>query len=124
MAPQVFTKMLALLVSLIHQQGVQFIPYLDDYLQIGQSAKSVTRQVQLAVSVLQRVGFIINWEKSSLIPSQTIQFLGMIIESKDGMVRLPEQRAQDMIECTEVFSAPNYRSAHTFLRFLGLMAAC
>lgn len=122
-APRVFTKVLAPVVGLIHQEGINFHPYLDDCLLVAPSAQVLSHNVDLAVSLLQRAGFLVNWKKSHPLPSQSIQFLGMRIEAGTGMVHLPDERASDLAQCANLFYAPSYRPARLFLRLLGLMAS-
>jgi hypothetical protein len=59
-APRVFTKVLAPLVSLIHQQGIEFYPYLDDCLLIASSAEILRVHVRKACHILLQGGFLIN----------------------------------------------------------------
>jgi Mlc titration factor MtfA (ptsG expression regulator) len=39
-----------------------------------------------------QAGFLINWEKSSLFPSTSFAFLGMIWNSVEGLLALPEDK--------------------------------
>jgi hypothetical protein len=42
--------------------------------------------------LLMKVGFIINWEKSSLIPTTNFTFLGMLWDSVEGALSLPQDK--------------------------------
>jgi hypothetical protein len=44
--------------------------------------------------LLMKAGFIINWEKSSLIPTTNFTFLGMLWDSVEGALSLPQDRLQ------------------------------
>lgn len=81
-APRVFTKVIAEMAAHIREEPGVFIPYLDDFLLIGDTFQDVKRQLDRTLKILSRLGWQINWEKSSLVPSQTKQFLGIIIDSK------------------------------------------
>jgi hypothetical protein len=39
-----------------------------------------------------KAGFLINWEKSSLIPMTNFTFLGMLWNSVEGTLALPEEK--------------------------------
>ena len=44
--------------------------------------------------MLMRAGFLINWEKSSLVPMTNFLFLGMLWNSVEGLLALPEDKLQ------------------------------
>ena len=75
-APYVFPRVVKTEVKHCRQQGMRLHAYLDDWLQpsISQSL-SFQQQDQLLQTVLS-LGFVPNWDKSELIPSQTFCFLG------------------------------------------------
>ena len=54
--------------------------YLDDWLNANCSRKGVARNTKLLVIVCQRLGLLVNREKSELIPIQSIVFLGESLE--------------------------------------------
>jgi hypothetical protein len=60
------------------RQGIRTIFYLDDILVLGSSFQICLSNLQEALSLLMKVGFLINWEKSSLIPTTNFTFLGML----------------------------------------------
>ena len=47
----------------------------------------------LVVSLLEGLGFIVNYEKSALQPTQRIEFLGFSINSESLEIRVPNQIA-------------------------------
>jgi hypothetical protein len=47
-----------------------------------------------ALSLLMKAGFIINWEKSSLIPTTNLTFLGMLWDSVEGTLSLSQDKLQ------------------------------
>ena len=50
------------------------------------------KRLLFVVQILESLGFIINKEKSVLIPSQKIVFLGYVIDSVAMTVSLPEEK--------------------------------
>jgi hypothetical protein len=50
---------------------------------------------------MMKTGFIINWEKSSLIPTTNFTFLGMLWDSVEGALSLP----QDKLQCLHLQAA-------------------
>jgi hypothetical protein len=72
--------------------GIHTIFYLDDILVLGSTFQNCLSNLQEALSLLMKVGFIINWEKSSLIPTTNFTFLGMIWDSVKGALSLPQDK--------------------------------
>jgi hypothetical protein len=72
--------------------GIRTIFYLDDILVLGSSFQICLSNSQEALSLLMKAGFLINWEKSSLIPTTNFVFLGMIWNSAEGLLALPEDK--------------------------------
>lgn len=122
-APRVFTKVIAEMAAHIREEPGVFIPYLDDFLLIGDTFQDVKRQLDRTLKILSRLGWQINWEKSSLVPSQTKQFLGIIIDSKKERFFLPQRK----IEAIESQIAPLLLEPKTSVRkamsLLGLLTA-
>ena len=91
-APRTFTKLLKPVMSLIRQQGVRSIVFLDDMLLMAGSRERLLRQVQEIVQLLQLLGFVVNFEKSQLNPTQRIQYLGFEIDSVRMRISLPKEK--------------------------------
>jgi hypothetical protein len=70
--------------------GICTIFYLDDILVLGSSFHICMDNLQKALMLLMEAGFIINWEKSSLIPTTNFTYLGML---QDKLQRLHIQAA-------------------------------
>jgi hypothetical protein len=56
---------------------------------LGSTFQICLSNLQEALSLLMKAGFIINWEKSSLIPTTNFTFLGMLWDSVQGALSLP-----------------------------------
>ena len=57
------------------------ITYIDDILIVAESRNQALEHSQALVYLLECLGFIINTEKSVLTPYQTIEFLGLTVDS-------------------------------------------
>ena len=80
-APYVFTKFLKRPLSLLRSHGIKIIAYLDDMLLEASSKPLLRDQINTTISLLQALGFKVNWEKSLVTPHQTLEFLGIEIDS-------------------------------------------
>ena len=91
-APRIFTKLLKPVAAFLRKRGVRMILYLDDFLILGSTYQEAQSHTALAVSLLESLGFTINREKSRLIPTQTITFLGFVIDSTVETLSLPQEK--------------------------------
>ena len=66
--------------------------YLDDILIIGSKIEETPRFTEMAMSLLESLGFIINKEKSILKPTQVLTFLGFTINSVNMTLNLPHDK--------------------------------
>jgi len=80
-----FTKIAAFL----RRQGIRLVVYLDDMLIMNLSKDRTKVDVDTVVELLQSLGFLINWEKSIVEPSQIIEYLGLVIDSVRLSFSLP-----------------------------------
>ncbi len=123
-APRTFTKVLQPIIAWLRLRGVQMYDYLDDILVVGNSAQEVTTSVQMSIWALAKAGFILNIKKSELVPSQDLVFIGGHLRTSLGMVFLPKDRLIALQQCARLFLQVGvYRTAHQWLRLLGLMAS-
>ena len=76
--PQVFMRVMALMSSFLHSLGVRMLHYFDDWLVLASSHLEARDKVLQMCSLL---GIVVNLEKSSLVPSQTTIYLGMVLVS-------------------------------------------
>jgi len=69
-APRVFTKLLKPVLARLRHQGFHLIMYLDDMLVMAQSRKELQSQLFQITALLELLGFVINKEKSQLLPTR------------------------------------------------------
>lgn len=77
-APWVFTKLMKEVINYLRHQGYRSVIYLDDILCIGDTYDECQENVHKTLTLLQCLGFVINFEKSNLEPKQVCRFLGFI----------------------------------------------
>lgn len=95
-APRAFTKLLKPIVALLRRLGVRVVIYLDDMLFLNQRKELLVVDMNTALWLLEHLGFLINWEKSNLSPTQKLEFLGMLLDSVQMTVSLPEKKTQSI----------------------------
>ena len=95
-APRVFTKMLKPIFSLLRSQGFVSVYYLDDILLFRNSPQDCVENVNVTLAILRRLGFFINYSKSSFLPSNKVEFLGFELDSTTMLANLPPRKCDDI----------------------------
>ena len=79
-APQAFTRVMAPILSIMHRYGFRILRYLDDWLVLGSSFRDMVQARDFLLWLCQELGVQVNLEKSSLTPTQTLDYLGMRLQ--------------------------------------------
>lgn len=85
-------KHLKLFIAFFHSQGLRTIIYLNDIRFFHSDPYALRTQTVWVIHWLQNLGFIINFPKSSIFPSQTIQFLRFKVDLLQAVLRLPASK--------------------------------
>ena len=88
-APRLFTKIMKPVVALLRRAGIRLIIYLDDLMFMNQSKEGLGLDMATARYLLENLGFVINIEKSCFTPTQQLEFLGFLVDSRDMNLLLP-----------------------------------
>ena len=70
-APQVFTRVMAPVSSIMHRHGSRLLRYLDDWLVLGSTFQELVRAKDFLLWLCRLLGIIVNPSKSSLVLTQT-----------------------------------------------------
>ena len=81
-APQVFTRVMAPVSSIMHRFGFRILRYLDDWLFLRSSFQEISRARDFLLWLCEQLGILVNHSKSTLTPSQRIICLGMTLQSR------------------------------------------
>ena len=95
-ASRIFTKILKPVFSALRKEGHQIMGYLDDTFLMGDTFNECKNAVLASVKLITNLGYFIHPEKSNFFPSQEIEFLGFIINSKKVTVSLSESKQNDI----------------------------
>ena len=92
LARRVFTKVLKLVISHLRENRYRVVIFLDDILLIGSSVEECLSKLSFLRDLLQSLGFVINVNKSQLIPVTRIVYLGFIIDTVSMTLSLPDEK--------------------------------
>ena len=96
LAPLVFTKVLRPLIRWARAKGIRIFAYLDDLLIAASSKEQSIRDTALVQAKLQELGFLIKMSKSHLTPTQRLQHLGFIIDTRAMTLSVPGSKIRDI----------------------------
>ncbi|KZS06356.1 Uncharacterized protein APZ42_030218 [Daphnia magna] len=104
-APRVFTKLLKVVMAVLRKEGIRLVIYLDDILIMNASRKNLGADIKRIVALVQSLGFLVNWTKSVLKPSQILEYLGLMVNSKRMSFALPADKVASVrMMCSRALS--------------------
>ena len=92
----VFTKLLRPLVKRWRSLGLKVILYIDDGICSAKTADKAEENALMLTRDLDQSGFVLNREKSCLIPQKIGKWLGVLIDLKDGDFHIPKERIEKL----------------------------
>ena len=124
-ALRAFTKVLKKPFGFLRQRGYTSVVYVDDsYLQ-GDTFQHCLKNITLTVYLLRSLGFTIHPEKSVLIPTQKLKFLGFIIDSLSMTISLaPKKREKIYNYCRLLLSPASHTIRQVSSTICCLVAVC
>lgn len=124
-APLAFSKLLRPVVEFLRCREVTCVNYLDDFFLLGLTREECSKNIQLTISVLESLGFLLNREKSVLSPNVRCKFLGFIFDSVHMTIELPPEKREKILKAISEILTRKSVKILTFAKFLGLLtSAC
>lgn len=100
-SPFFYTKLFRPLLTYLRSNGVCITQYIDDGL-INSITKTLCKKhTVFSVKSLLHFGFIVNFKKSVLVPTQVIEFLGFIINTVRMSVSLSSSKIEHVVSMCE-----------------------
>lgn len=105
-APRKFTKLMNIIYSALRKMEHINVGYIDDSLLQGETHEDCVTNIRDTVLLMDTTGFTIHPEKSVLVPTQVIAFLGFLLDSVNMTVRLTPEKATQLIHnCEQMLQA-------------------
>ncbi|XP_053309715.1 uncharacterized protein LOC128471763 [Spea bombifrons] len=122
-APWCFTKLMKPVISLLRSRGIRLIIYLDDILIMSQSEHQGRIHTQWTIKTLTSLGFVINQEKSVLIPQHQLEFLGFSVNSIHASLSLPTSKLSLIKKEIRSVLSKGLVSLRKIARIIGMLSA-
>jgi len=122
-APYIFDKVMKPVMSTLRMRGHESVDYLDDILCIADSKVECQRNVTETLNLLERLGFIINWNKSRLEPARQCLFLGFVIDSKSMKISISNKKQDAVHKTLSRFYVGKTLKIREFASLIGMLIA-
>ena len=103
--PRVITKILKVPISFFCPLNSRILIYLEDMLLMSESIEKLLVARDTVIFLLQNLGFVKTLKRSFMEPVQTIEYLGIVINSIRMTLSLTEEKLKEILqECKTIFS--------------------
>ena len=119
--PRIFSKLLKPMYSALRKLGHLNVAYIDDSFLQSDTYEECVQNVSDTLQLADDLGFTVYKQKSVVVPTQQIIFVGFLICSVTMTVRLPPEKCLNMMElCKEILAARRI----TIRKFAQLIGTC
>ncbi|EIE91896.1 hypothetical protein RO3G_16607 [Rhizopus delemar RA 99-880] len=95
-SPFVFSKVYRPILEHFRSQGYRISAYLYDWILAANTKQLAIQQAQIVVNLLQQLGWLINFKKSALTPTQQLEHLSFVLNTKTMTASLPLKELRDL----------------------------
>lgn len=121
--PRKYTKLMKPVYAKLRNDGHICTGFIDDSLLGGNTHEECEQNVQETTALMTTLGFMINVEKSVLIPTHKISYLGNIIDSEKMIVYLPPDKVANIVQETTKLLVKQEASIRQVAKVIGLLVS-
>ena len=122
-APQVFTRVMAPVSAILHTLGIRLRRYLDDWLIQASSREQVLLSLRTVLHLCNSLAIVVNWEKSQLVPTQRICYLGVLLDSVSFRASPAQKRVDKLLSIGYIFLSSVEQPGKSWLELLGVLSS-
>ena len=122
-APQVFTRVMAPVSAFLHSSGIRLRRYLDDWLIQASSRKQVLLALDAVLQLCSALGTVVNWEKSQLVLTQRMVYLGVLLDSVVFRASPALKRVKKLFSIGDTFLSCEQQPVSSWLELLGVLSS-
>ena len=122
-APMEFTVVAKEVKLMALQKGIRTHQYLDDWLVRASTHDTCLQHTETLVTLCQELGWLVNKEKSELVPKQVFNFVGYQFDQKEGKVRPTGERWQTLTDKIRSILSDPVCPVRQFMSLIGLLTA-
>ena len=109
--------------TILHSWGIRLRRYLDHWLVHSSSRDSLLRDLQVVLDLCRELGIVVNPAKSHLVPSQRLQYLGVVIDAQSFRASPSPDRVARLMSTAREFLSSTDPPANTWLSLLGMLSS-
>ena len=122
-APKIFTTIVVEFKKVAMTRGFNLNQYLDDWINRDLSQVIAQNRIWQLLQLVVYLGFLPNYDKSSLEPSQQFDFLGGSYDLLKQTVKPTVKRVGKILAITDTFQNSKFRTVRQFMSLIGLLIA-
>ena len=123
-APYIFTEISNFIARTMTRLGHAYVAnYLDDFLVFGSSFEECQQAQMSLITLLGELGFYVSWKKCSS-PSTCVRYLGILIDSQNMSLSLPQDKLDKLKNELEFFKNRTRATKKQIQRLCGVIAHC
>ena len=122
-APMEFTVVSKEVKLMALQRGIRIHQYLDDWLVTASTHNTCLQHTQTLITLCQELGWLVNKEKSELVPKQVFNFVGYQFDLKEGRVKPTPERWQTLTDKIQSILSSLVCPVRQFMSLIGLLTA-
>ena len=108
--------------AILHSMGIHMSRYLDDWLVQSSSREFLLRDLQVVLDLCRELGIVVNPEKSNQVPSQVVQYLGVIVDAQSFVASPSPERVSRLLSTAGEFQSSASPPASVWLSLVSSMA--
>ena len=122
--PRYYTKLMKPVYARLRSDGHVSTGFIDDSLLGGSTYEKCLENIHATSNLMTSLGFLLNLDKSVLIPTQVITYLGHVIDSHRMIVYLSTEKKKKIEnECRKLFLC-KMATIRTVAHVTGLIVSC
>ena len=121
--PRIFTKLLKPVYAVLREMGHVISGYIDDSFLMGLSFDTCLSNIQDANNLMESLGFHMNYAKSVMVPTQRLEHLGFILDSRRMTVTLTESKVDNVICKCKAILLPTTVKIRKVAELIGILVS-
>ena len=122
-APQVFTMIVKEVKLMALSKVIRLHQYLDNWLIRAQSQEEAQVNIQIVVDLTQSLRWILNQEKSELMPTQVFSFVGYEYHLDSALVKPTQERWLKLQDLILQLKSKHVSTVRCLMLLIGLLAS-
>jgi len=95
-SPVVWQRVIRCPIRHLRRRGIRIFFFVDDFLVLASSPEESASATQTVIDLFLRLGLVVNFAKSELVPAQSLTYLGWRLDTRIDRVSLTDERRESI----------------------------